>query len=75
MAKESTRTKTPARRTRSTGKPPTLTLATSFTATSFTKHDDIARRAFEIYVSRGASEGNALGDWVQAERELTSQSA
>lgn len=33
--------------------------------------DAIARRAFEIYESRGASDGADLDDWLQAERELT----
>jgi hypothetical protein len=33
-------------------------------------HDQIARRAYEIYVSRGGSHGHHHDDWVQAEREL-----
>jgi hypothetical protein len=33
-------------------------------------HDEIARRAFEIYEARGAREGDALADWLAAEREL-----
>ena len=33
-------------------------------------HDEIARRAYEIYEARGAYEGDALGDWLAAEREL-----
>jgi hypothetical protein len=32
---------------------------------------DIRRRAYEIYLSRGARPGTALEDWLQAERELT----
>ncbi len=32
--------------------------------------ETIARRAYEIYVARGASDGNDLDDWLQAEREL-----
>jgi len=31
----------------------------------------IARRAYEIYVSRGPHEGSAEQDWAQAEKELT----
>lgn len=33
---------------------------------------DIAARAYEIFLSRGASHGHDLDDWLQAERELTS---
>jgi tRNA 2-selenouridine synthase SelU len=34
---------------------------------------DIARRAFEVYCSRGGQHGRDLEDWLQAERELRSQ--
>jgi hypothetical protein len=33
-------------------------------------HDDIARRAYEIFEARGQGGGCALDDWLQAEREL-----
>ena len=33
-------------------------------------HEDIARRAYEIFLARGARDGDALGDWLAAEREL-----
>ena len=33
-------------------------------------HDDIARRAYDIYLARGATPGHDLDDWIQAEREL-----
>jgi hypothetical protein len=33
-------------------------------------HDQIASRAFEIYVSRGAEHGHDVGDWFEAERQL-----
>lgn len=33
-------------------------------------HDQIKRRAHEIYLERGASPGNELDDWLRAEREL-----
>jgi Protein of unknown function (DUF2934) len=32
--------------------------------------DEIARRAYEIYLERGGSAGSAEDDWLQAEREL-----
>ena len=33
--------------------------------------DEIARRAYEIYVARGKVEGREMEDWIQAERELS----
>lgn len=33
----------------------------------------IARRAYELYVQRGATGGRELDDWLTAERELTAQ--
>ena len=32
--------------------------------------DEIERRAYQIYLARGATDGHALEDWVRAEREL-----
>ena len=32
----------------------------------------IAMRAYELYLARGASEGQDLDDWLAAERELSS---
>jgi len=31
---------------------------------------DVARRAYELYESRGGEHGHDLDDWLQAEREL-----
>jgi DUF2934 family protein len=33
-------------------------------------HDQIANRAFEIYISRGREHGHDVGDWFEAERQL-----
>jgi hypothetical protein len=33
-------------------------------------HDAIAKRAFEIYASRGYAPGNPAEDWSEAERQL-----
>jgi hypothetical protein len=33
-------------------------------------HDDIARRAYEIYASRGYAAGDQNADWHEAERQL-----
>jgi hypothetical protein len=33
-------------------------------------HQDIARRAYQLYEERGGEHGRDLEDWFQAEREL-----
>lgn len=33
--------------------------------------EQIARRAYELFVARGRAEGHDLEDWLQAERELS----
>lgn len=33
--------------------------------------EEIAMRAYHIYLERGGSEGDTMDDWLQAERELT----
>jgi hypothetical protein len=35
-------------------------------------HDDIARRAYELYEARGREHGHDLDDWLQAERDCRS---
>lgn len=35
-------------------------------------HEQIERRAYELYLARGGRAGDALGDWLAAERELLS---
>ena len=38
------------------------------------RREEIERRAYEIYMSRGGcAQGDALADWLQAERELSEQ--
>ena len=37
-------------------------------------HEQIALRAYQIFLERGATPGNELEDWVRAERELTEES-
>ncbi len=34
------------------------------------RHDEIAQRAYEIYVRRGGAPGNPMDDWIEAERQL-----
>lgn len=36
-------------------------------------HILIAKRAYELYSERGYRHGNALDDWLEAEREILSQ--
>lgn len=36
-------------------------------------HASIANRAYELYCERGYRHGNALEDWLDAEREILSQ--
>lgn len=33
--------------------------------------EEIAMRAYQIYLDRGGTEGNPTDDWLRAERELT----
>ena len=37
------------------------------------KHEDISRRAYEIYVENGCKEGHSEQKWLQSEQELSSQ--
>ena len=32
---------------------------------------EVERRAYELYLERGCRDGQDLGDWLTAERELT----
>ena len=38
-------------------------------------HEQIARRAYEIYLQRGGEGGRDLDDWVEAERQLMARIA
>ena len=40
------------------------------TATTKPTQDQIAARAYEIYLERGATPGDPMQDWLRAEREL-----
>jgi hypothetical protein len=35
--------------------------------------EDIAHRAYELFVERGSTPGNDIEDWVRAEKELTGE--
>jgi hypothetical protein len=34
-------------------------------------YEDIARRAYDLFVSRGGQHGRDMDDWLEAERQLT----
>ena len=36
-------------------------------------HNDIARRAFDIYVKKGRQQGQCRQDWQQAEQDMTKE--
>ena len=44
--------------------------STGDTTVAFGDRDRIAARAYEIYLERGGSGGDAMEDWLAAEREL-----
>ena len=46
---------------------------TGQTAAAMYTHEDIARRAYEIYVKRGRRQGQSQQDWNQAEQELQNE--
>lgn len=51
-----------------TGKAPST--PTTAPARNGPSHEQIARRAYEIFLARGSKQGNPEQDWFQAEREL-----
>ena len=51
-----------------TGKTSSSTVKKSNTTNPTT--EEIALRAYHIYLERGGAPGNALDDWARAEREL-----
>ena len=42
-------------------------------ATAMLTHEEIARRAYEIYVENGCRQGQSEQNWLQAEQELKNQ--
>jgi Protein of unknown function (DUF2934) len=44
-------------------------------ASSFPGHDDIAQRAYQLFVNRGMAAGFEQEDWRQAEQELLDRAA
>lgn len=52
-----------------TGKAPSTPMAAP-ARTNGPTQEQIARRAYEIFLARGGTHGNPEQDWFQAEREL-----
>jgi hypothetical protein len=38
-------------------------------------YEDVARRAYDLFLSRGGQHGHDVDDWLEAERQLTSMTA
>jgi len=36
--------------------------------------DDVAQRAYELFLARGRVDGNDVEDWLEAERQLVAES-
>jgi hypothetical protein len=36
--------------------------------------DDVARRAYELFLARGGAKGHDVEDWLEAERQLEAES-
>jgi hypothetical protein len=42
---------------------------------SRSRHDEIARRAFDIFISRGGNHGHDVDDWLKAEAEVNARAS
>lgn len=69
MAKQAA-SRTPSSASRKKSASPTPTLVELKPEPS---HAQIAERAYGLWLSRGAHEGDAFDDWLRAERELRTQ--
>jgi hypothetical protein len=54
---------------------PTVTVKKSRAAEIHPTTEEIALRAYQIYLERGGAPGNPLEDWTRAERELLEKPA
>lgn len=69
MAKQAASKRAPATRKKPARTMEVMTAEPTKTAPS---HEDISKRAFEIFQSRGGFDGHDMNDWFMAERELRS---
>lgn len=58
-----------------TGKTSSPAVRKSRTVKTLPTREEIALRAYEIFIERGGAPGNALEDWTRAERELIEKPA
>jgi hypothetical protein len=59
------------RRTRKSSAPVTRPRATAMDQSSpRPTYDDVARRAYELFIARGGAHGQDWDDWLSAERQL-----
>jgi len=65
-----TRTATTGRTATKQQRPPLLAIEKVETKQHVITEDDVRRRAYELYLQRGAKPGGEVDDWLQAEREL-----
>lgn len=47
------------------------TVKASDDASGQSRNEEIARRAYEIFLSRGGGHGHDFDDWLEAEREVS----
>ncbi|MBZ4418199.1 DUF2934 domain-containing protein [Myxococcus sp. RHSTA-1-4] len=66
-----TANKQPQHTPASTPARPPSTMAVAPAPRNTPTHEQIARRAYEIFLARGGTPGNPEQDWFQAERELS----
>jgi hypothetical protein len=64
------RTNKPANGSADSQRSPRGTKKSNGSAEHFNDADEIARRAYEIYLRRGGEHGGDLDDWLEAERQL-----
>ncbi len=71
LTKSPTSSATPRKAAKKKTEPAALATMNAVTAPS---HDEIAKRAYALFESRGFVDGLYEEDWLQAERELVSMS-
>ena len=37
------------------------------------RYEDVARKAYDLFLARGAQHGDDVGDWLEAERQLVDE--
>lgn len=67
---EGSRRKTAKAPTPRAGKPKTSRARRVKVQADPSPHDKIAKRAYQLYLERGGTDGHAAEDWARAEREI-----